>query len=424
MKLTTGFLILMLLIGVCSAVAQESQCLEIWFIWSDEVRHEVNLDTGTVVAYEPVIPTAPSAEPNRNSFNGQYSVIVESNGTPSQGYRLTLTDNRVGVSVVLATNIYEVQWSPNSTWLAYIQTDEGTAPTLQLINADGEESRTITLPEEGLAEWSTIGWSPNGASLAVMTNIEIAPERYDVRLYSAPDFTLLTNYVMSAFSPSLLWSPSGNYFVTYGDAYDGMLVNAQTGQTYDMGLGGSIRFHMRWSPDETYLVISYSASDWLDGFMIMTMQGELVLEDIIVPVSYEGVSLDWVNAHQIIAEVSTSTGFYDLTFFDLQTSEQVILLPFAAIYDLSPDSRYVAAREQDTPRLLRFFDMTQFEEHSINVTVTEDISNFIWNSVGLELIVLFGDRSLRGYDFEADTWRDIASIPDDRTGMRLVPCAH
>src|SRR5262245_31641683 len=133
MKRATCLLIFGLFIGVFSAAAQEDQCLEIWFIWSDDIRYEVNLDTGTVVSFMPPTPgsvnvSVPSG--HHDSFDGRYTANLVEDDQRRNVYDLTVTDNEVGVAIPLARNVHEIDWSPDSEWLAYIQAEAESAPTL------------------------------------------------------------------------------------------------------------------------------------------------------------------------------------------------------------------------------------------------------------------------------------------------------
>src|SRR5690349_11734209 len=104
------------------AFAQGGDCVEVWNYWSDHVRHEVNLDSGAVYSRE--IPPTTSAYQGENSPDGRYNAKMEPKERGSVRYQLVLTDEDRGISIVLADGISGLEWSPDGTWLAYMQSRE------------------------------------------------------------------------------------------------------------------------------------------------------------------------------------------------------------------------------------------------------------------------------------------------------------
>jgi hypothetical protein len=429
MKRRTGFLLLLLLIGAFSAAAQESQCLEVWDYWSgDNIRHEVNLDTGTVVSYPPPARTSnTSPSPHANSFDGRYTAQLEQNNSLGEGFRLTLIDNTVGVSFLLETYSVAFSWSPSSAWLTYIQVGDDFSLTLILYNADTGESVAAMLPEGSLSYSASITWSPDSSLLIV--NFEVSGESQSgvIQLYTAPDLTLANSYEMAAFAPYFLWSPSGRYLVAHGGYEGSLLLDTQSRQGYPLTIDSIVMYRFYWSPDETYLVTSHINNDWTDAFDVVNMQGEYLLEDILINAHFDdGIArIAWLDDHRLIANTFIfDTAMSNLTFFDLQTGKQRFLVSRVANYSLSHDQRYVAATGEASYTTIRLFDFSSAEVTTNTLNVSTNIDNFIWRVDRLELIVLFEDHSLRGYDLEADTWRDIATLSGEESMMRHIACAH
>ena len=149
-----------------------------------------------------------------------------------------------------------------------------------------------------------------------------------------------------------------------------------------------------------------------------------------------------MTSHDVVAIVrrclNTKKVGHCGTLDPLATGLLLIVLGRATkIQDLlmSEDKEYVGTMllgattdSQDADgQVLETKDVPDFSQEQIpveNVSVEADISNFIWQRDRLELIVLFDDRSLRGYDLDTGEWREIATLPGDEQGMRWVSCTH
>jgi hypothetical protein len=120
--------------------------------------------------------------------------------------------------------------------------------------------------------------------------------------------------------------------------------------------------------------------------------------------------------------VWTQSGLNDLTLFNLQAGQQQVLQHSAGLYAVSSDGRYLAVH---APNLIRIFDLLLEPTRPVRIlSINEPSGHFIWLDDQLELIFLFPDRLLRGYDFATSEWRSIANVPGDEFYLRNVPCAH
>jgi WD40 repeat protein len=419
MKRAFMFLLLILFLGILPLSAQDEHCLEVWSRRSDDVRHEINLDTGAVITYTPPEPI--STYRNVPSLDGRYTANTETYGT------LTLIDNSVGVGIILSEiRQGDAYWSPDSRWLAYIELDTNNNQSLTLYNVDTSERVSSPVVREMNIGTPLIAWSPDGSRIALTEITDLMYNYSTVLIYTVPELAITHTFATEAAFGESYWSPDGNYLAVRGTTSPpsaAALIDITQNQFYTLQGGIDPRFI--WSPEGTYLLVSYVLGDQLDEFEVVNMRGDQIFAHIPLDTDFDGTVLkfDWASDHELIASVGTTAGFYDLTFFDVQTGEQRILLPFMRSYALSYDHRHVAALEQNTPETLYFFDLSQDDDAS-DVTVSEGIVNYLWRDDRLELIVLFQDRSLRGYDYETGTWRDIATVPDDKTLLRLVACVH
>jgi len=407
------------------AAAQGTQCLEILTTWADEVRHQVNLADGSVVSYE--APQSTSSYTYGISPDGQFTTQVESvNGSLSN--QLLLTDNRVGVSVVIARDVLTPRWSPDSQWLAYIQMEpDSSVLTLHLYHVESAEDHSVPLIEERVDRMARIEWSPDGTTLAVVVLAVIAPEAWDVHVFGTPELTRISTTRTSLISPTLVWAPSGQRLVGYGQNSEAYIIDALSGEAAVVPVTGYGIYQMRWSHDESYLLIAQSYNDWLDIFDVVTRQGEFVIEDVVVDTSYYSAAIvDWVDDYRLLAStVVVATATSQLTLLDAATGEQQILEEQLASFRVSPDRRYAAVRSQNDASALLLYDFS-LEVPAVTTTLHTalPVQNFLWQQDGFGLLILLEDRVLRAYDFASETWQDIATIPGDQSLMRFVECSH
>lgn len=423
MKLHLIFsLVLIFALPLVDADAQGSQCLYVFGQESLTVYYEVNLDTGLINVHE-TYPRPPQP-PADTSPDGFYTVDIDW----EHERQLKLTDNRVGVSVSLADAAHAPSWSPDGLWLAYVRSlSQEEDVTLNLFSIETHETTSVVLTEGPWVGQSDIHWSPDGSRIIALVNSEVDPETWDVYILSAADLRVL-NMARTFWQPHLQWSPSGDTFLVYSADQNAHLMTTESGQETLIPVGGSDDIHeFIWSPGETYLLVSDTLNDWLNEFDVVTMQGELVIENVVVNVDYSGshALLDWVNDNQVLANTSQmETAQSDLTLFDLPGGKGRIIHPQQGHYELSHDRRYAALTSDWTlDQTILLFDLS-LDPPAATLTVNPDkaYDNYTWNRDRLELIVLFEDRSLRGYDPTTDTWRDITTIPGDGKMMDWLSC--
>jgi hypothetical protein len=440
MKGLIGFLLLVALIGVYSAAAQDEQCVE--YHSFDTVNnvslvHQVNLDTGAVSTY-------PQPDDSAVTTDEPFSADMESNDSPRFTATLTLTDNRTGISVVFTRTAtsYNPYWSPDGIWLAYVEWDIAEdVQYLRLYNAETGEVLSTTLEGERYEEsFVDLIWSPNGQYISASLFIENGDTpRSEVQVYSVPDLSHLSTYQVPSIAPTVAfvhWSPSGNYFAVDATSGDVHLVDTTSWEIITTEAEGVlITYEYLWSPDETYLaIVSYNtdSSRAYHNLNVLNMQGELIFETMVM--NRLGTAY-WVNDQRLLVpsdEVDEALNDfndyeYDLTLFDLQTGEQSLVLEQAVSYRLSSDHRYLV-EISNTEQFIKIYDLSQSDEFLIDtVTVAQIMFQYLWREDRLELIVLFEDMSLRAYNLETKTWRDIASDiphPGDDVGIYQAACSE
>ncbi len=402
--------VIVLLVGTFPVTTQEAQCVEVFDYWTDEVRHEVNLDTGTVITYDAPDPYATDGQ--IVSPDGRFGFTLNYGQGPLEN-TLSLTDNRRGVSITLAKNVGSTVWSPDGAWLAYVELDaDGHALTLH--NIDRGARVSVRLPE--IPEWDTpyLKWSLDGRLIAVTMVIDPSDGRSAVLLYSVPNLSLLHTFATTLTWAEVEWSPSGSYLTAQGRNGEVALIDVESEHVTMLALSEPSFYFFHWPSGERFLLISRVYSDFNDEINVVNAQGEIVLEDVIT------TSYQWANDHQLLVNVWDITGLSYLTLFDLETGEQRVIQRRSGFYALSPDGRYVAA---NADQLILFFDLSLEQNAPVRtIHLDGEFNPFIWNDH--ELVVLFEDQSLRGYNFETSAWRSIATIPPgDNDWLQRVPCA-
>lgn len=415
------------LISIIPAHAQEQECLEIWNLWSDRTRHEVNLQTGEVTTYdgESVIGSAAEISVRRqHSPDRRYNHKYES--LPNDTRRLTLTDNRTGITVVLSENVRGVAyWSEDSQWLAYSEKNEPQALILTVLHVETAAFLSVKITDSTEAYLLGFVWSSDASQIAL--SYEPSPGApIQLAIYAVPGLVLRQRYKAAWSLTTLVWSPSGRYLGITGTSLEAGIIDTTTQQFHTVTLDGFSNFHPQWSPDETYLVVSFTESDFYDTYNFIDTQGTVVLEDV-----FAMQPIDWVNEHEIIVQRWTVTGLPELALIDLQADEPRLILPNVNHYALSADRRYFAAWRiniqtfSELPESIQIFDLTQTRPTPVfRLSTDAAYQNFIWHQHDLELIVFFDDRSLRGYHYETGAWRMITTVLGDEWNMQPITCVY
>jgi WD40 repeat protein len=402
---------LLLLLLTLPAAAQAQHCVEVWEFWSYDTWHEVNLDTGQVTSYEGESPYGSYGVVD--SSDGRYSAHL---GWESGTFYLALTDFDRGVTVTLAENASSPAWSPESNRLAYTQSDtEQDIKYLVIYDVDTGAHLSTILPENE-QRILHLAWSPDGSLIAAVGVVDQADGRSVVRLYAANDLTLVNTFNTTLTSAEVQWSPSGRYLAAFGTNSQVALIDVVAEQMNVLTLTEPSFYEFDWSSEESFVVIEHSPSDLSNEIFVSNIQGELVLQNILIS------SYTWANDHQLVVSVWTLSGLNDLTLFNLQTGQQQVLQHSSDLYAVSSDGRYLAVH---VPYMIRIFDLSLERTSPIRIlSINEPIGHFIWLDDQPELIFLFPNRLMRGYDFATSEWRSIATVPGDEFYIRNVPCSH
>lgn len=419
-------IILFCLMSSFPTVAQVEECLEIWEMWSDDTRHEVNLDTGTVTTYESPYASG-STSAYWHSPDRRYTYNLEPQGLGLQ--HLTLTDSATGDTILLSEIVSSrIYWSEDSQWLAYIeqirQPDTINDFHLTVYNVETTQTASVQL-HSGRMGVLNLAWSPDASQIAIAYTAYGAEDDTKLSVYSVPQLTLTHTFEAAWTSGTLVWSPSGRYLGVSRENEEATLIDTLTAEMYTLALEKLSTYQFAWSPNEHHVLIYFDSNIFYNEYNIMTTTGDIVLEDIFAKGAV------WIDDDQMLFSVWMESGASELMLFNLQTGERHRILPNIGHYDVSPDNHYVATQRSnvrnssENPRVIQFFDLTQSDNLPVfRLTLDTTYQNFIWRTNSLELIILFTDRSLRGYNFETREWRSIATIAGDERGMQLVPCSR
>lgn len=447
------------LVGVFPVTAQDGECLLFWDYHS-EGRHIVNLDTGALTSYTYDLMSAHSRSPNGRyglqygtetgtlilidlysgatttltdigdivdwSLDGRYFAYLS-----GDGQHLMLYDTTSATTTLITDNgtVSAAYLSDDGQWLAYEQDSAADTSDLIFYNiADGtSQIFTMYVPIEA------VEWSPDSTriALALLTNAD--RETIGVRILS-----VLSNEIVgtvdSALMPiDMVWSPSGESLMLYTvEAADYMWVDfaAESQEATQISVDGRVpRFY--WSPDESYLMVYHSPGDLATAFTLFDRQGEIIVERLYVPgYQYDFVPHHWWidDGHLLLRQ--WVDGFHALIVIDAATGESQTLLNPAAEFALSPNSNRFAANEllmsptMQGSRELQFYEWTGATFSSVrSVNLPAAARGMVWRGDGAELITLFEDRILRAYDYATDSWRDIATLPEDNNwNLTLISC--
>jgi WD40 repeat protein len=405
-----GFVLLFL---VKNVVLSQS-CVEVWNYWSDYVRHEVNLDSGSVISRQ--IPEAATGYQGEDSPNGRYNARMEPREQGSIRYHLLLTDRDRGISITLADGVSGLEWSPDGTWLAYMQSREDRSlGGLALYNMETGQRIVSSLPEN---RWDMLGidWSPDGTWIAATFIVDSVFLGSDVLLYSVPDLALVKTFKTRVSSAKVLWSPDATTITAYGTNDVFAMMDVVSERVFHVSLDGAGYYEAEWSPGGGYLLIRHSFGDLAEMMDILSARGEVRAKNRYI------TSGLWVNDHQALVRTWESSGLDNLTLFDVASGDQRVIQAQVELSAPSPDGRYVAASDSLEQNSLRVFDLTAGEPPK-KIDTDARINSLIWREDGSGLIALFEDRSLRGYDLERQHWRIIAAVPGHEWMLRRVGCA-
>ncbi len=422
--------LIILIFTLTTVVAQDEMCIQVWQIWSDDARHEVNINTGKVVTYSTPPPTFEYADP-ADSPDGRYAAAIEL----GDEHALTLTDQQVGVDAILARGVTSRRWASDSTRLAYMQSfTEAGGVSLVLFNIETAESETVTVLDAGQYRDTRVEWSPDGRFLVSGVLVEYVPERWHMAVYALPELSFVTSVNTDLIAPQWSWSPQAQHMIAYGAGDQAYLFDSNTSQVTAITVDGSGVYGLQWSPDENYLLISHAYNDWWDTVDVVDARGTFVVQDVVVDGSYDGAhpQLDWVSDDRLLAsaaqrnpESGNLTGFSDLLLIDISNGEQSILQSFLFTYRMSANRHSAAYVGTDRPDQIQFLDLSADPPAVFKTLTLASLANanFIWRGDS-EIIVLFEDRALRRYEVATDSWHDIATIPGDEKGMTWVACQH
>ncbi|MEZ4669247.1 MAG: hypothetical protein R3E39_15180 [Anaerolineae bacterium] len=415
--------IALLLLSITAAIAQQPECIKIWEPWRGGAPYVVNVDTGNVTESQPAHATAEL--PHGLSPDGRYIAEIDW----SHNQKLRLTDSKVGVTALLSENASDFAWSPDGSRLAYNNSSSNSlGVNLNVLRVETGEILTLKLSPEQFESYSQISWSPDGQTIVNLIFHNVMPEAWDVHIISTSDLTIRSKGQVAIFSPNLLWSPSGSSLLLYGSSGTAYLMNAQSQRLTPFAVYSDGNSRFKWSPDEKFLLITHAQNDWLDVFDVVDMRGKRHLENIIVDSNYDGshAFVEWENDSQIVAAFAhVETAIYDLVEFDATTGQRRLIQPDVSWFRLSPDGHYVASALREKPDIIHIFDVST--DKSVKARALKPDSayaNFIWRADRLELLVLLKDRWLRVYDYTADAWRDIATIPGEVEVMEQIDCSN
>jgi len=394
--------------GQIVQAAQGDRCVEIWNLWSDRLRHEVNLDTGAVSSTPMARTTALYA--GLNSPDGRFNVSFHQQRNARN--RIMLTDRGRGISVKLAENASSPSWSPDSGWLAYMQLRDDRRPVgLALYNMATGERVFDPLPEN---DWEALGlhWSPDGSLIAATFVVDRIFESSDVRLYTTPDLKLAKTFTTRLSIASIRWSPDGKRIAGYGTNNEFALMDVESGAMVSQKLGGEGYYQLDWSKQGTYLLVKYSIGELGQWMKILNMRGEILVDSTWI------TAHEWVQDHQVLLRVGTNSGEDDLVLIDLESGERRVILSQVGLHTLSPEGRYVAAKDATA---IQIFDLLGIEPTRV-INEPDALRSLVWEADGQHLVGLFGDRSVRELALDDGTWRMIATVPGDEWMVRRAVC--
>jgi WD40 repeat protein len=435
MKTFSCLLLLMLMIGILPASAQDEQCVELRY---SNVIHQVNLDTGEITTFD---RTAASATDETN-LAAPYIVNV----TPTNAYdyasTVTLTDTESGISLVIAPVIAgnSVLWSPDHTWIAFAELNIATdPPIIALTLYQIQTGVRLSIPiEEALIPSLSIHWSPDGRYVDVTARTGTL--EMQLWLYSVPDMNLILTrrFEYSDTRPSALWSPTSAYLLVRGlNMGDLEFINMESGESVTTNTNLiTMLTGVWWSPDGAFLATTNYRSSSYSRLYVTNMQGELLIDNLTVNRSdYQDAR--WLSDGRLLAQTDEvpeddrpggTDSAFNLTILDFQTGEQTTLVEAVSRYRISSDRRFIAATSSDDRNIAHIIDLTS-EMSPITIDTEDWIIDVYLRTDPLELLTITLDGNLQSYDPTTGEWRLIATVSgewqwDDRSQLRLANCAH
>lgn len=412
---------------LASAIDSDHQCLYLYSFQSDD-NYIVDLVTDEISLYQTPDPSGDSSERESGihiSPDGRYDLAPFVEGESA----LILVNRETKARMTLSENGSFPNWSQDATWLAYAERDtpNDPHPELVLYNVTTEE-RTRTEFEAPSGLWGLgLAWSPDSTKIALSVSPDSGATSI-VSVFSALDLSLLDDFEVKGWLIKMDWSPSSKYLVVYSNEMDRFLivdtaVSPMNVTTALIPKGTNYEFH--WSPDSTFLAIyDVEYGDSNETLFIMEISSETVIPEQLVP-NYEYGELQhdhiWLDDGKLLINV-WKKGLHDLTLFDLETGKQQILQATMGAYAVSGDQRYLAVNRIDISTYntgteqIHIFDLTTLDiEQEQSLIVESRPALMTWHDDQRELVVLFENGKLRGYNYRGRTWHTIGTLPDDVT---------
>ncbi len=249
-------------------------------------------DTLSVPAPAPDVPTGSGDDPvprslvgngaNRTYLPAEYESIQE---------LLTLDFN---------TRVWDVEWSPNGSYLALCAGTGGGQGRFRLYSFNGTDLATLVAWSHN-NDYMSVSWSPNGSHLALCRSGSGA----NVKIYSF-DGTALSEVASTSFRVvySLAWSPDGSYLAATGwNPPDHFSVYSFNGtaltllDTYTLEGSGQ---EVVWNPEGTRLAVVWYYEDpdpWsFDSYgkaAILSFDGSSLATEWTGDMGDRAYSVDW-----------------------------------------------------------------------------------------------------------------------------------
>jgi hypothetical protein len=351
---------------------------------------------------------------------GQYNLVL---------YNIAADTERVVAQVVI---LEQVGWSPDGLWLTRIQGASRQATRFELILYNVITAAEMLYSFESPVSEASFAWSPTGLQIALAVKTDIVPEYSAISILSAPELD-----VVGAVSPlleriELFWSPTGqSLLLSARDSADFMLVNVavQPLTVAEIRLGTHAPRYV-WSPDATYLTVYYGPGDHATSFALLNRQGEIRADNVYVPSSqYDFVARHWwIDAHHLLINEWVD-GFDTLILLDARTgTRQTLFNPFAGLWVDGKRIALIPATLSPSYEVLPEVQFYVWTDEQFTLVRTVPLPNerqsMLWRADSSELLILFEDETLKMYNYEAETWRLITTLPVDADwNMRSVKCA-
>jgi Tol biopolymer transport system component len=182
--------------------------------------------------------------------------------------KLTVVDASTGRKIDLGDVVGDVTsapvWSPDGTRILF----GARGGSLYSVDVQsGERSMLVRLPGENLDSMDEIEWSPDGAQIAVMNDLEPGGGRlYVMNADGSGVRVLLDDYEPGR----LAWSPDGESiaYVTYGDGAEGVwTISPAEGLPFAVAASTGISDPV-WSPDGSRIAFVGRTADGLGWFAV------------------------------------------------------------------------------------------------------------------------------------------------------------